>query len=110
MAPTFDTLSDHDFEFDEDEIDFSGQSSAPTLITRGFPSSRLTQQADLRAQYDVRKDQGLDTFVVIDGLPIVPAESKAKLVKFLLKKLNSAGKTSEDAIFMPMNESNMSEG
>ena len=24
MAPTFDTLSDHDFEIDEDEIDFSG--------------------------------------------------------------------------------------
>lgn len=48
--------------------------------------------------------------MVIDGLPIVPADSKAKLVKFLLKKLNSVGKTSEDAIFMPMNDENMSDG
>jgi translation initiation factor 3 subunit B len=70
----------------------------------------LTSMADLRAQYDVRKDQGLDTFVVIDGLPVVPAESKPKLVKFLLKKLNSVGKTSEDAIFMPMNDQNTSDG
>jgi translation initiation factor 3 subunit B len=72
--------------------------------------SMLTSTADLRAQYDVRKDQGLDTFVVIDGLPVVPAESKPKLVKFLLKKLNSVGKTSEDAIFMPMNDQNTSDG
>jgi translation initiation factor 3 subunit B len=43
MAPSFDTLSDHDFqEEDEDEIDFS----------------------DLREQYDVRMEEGLDTFVV----------------------------------------------
>lgn len=73
-------------------------------------SSILTFIGDLRAQYDVRKDEGLGTFVVIDGLPIVPAESKAKLVKFLLKKLNSVGRTSEDAVFMPMNDQNMSEG
>jgi translation initiation factor 3 subunit B len=65
---------------------------------------------DLRAQYDVRKDEGLGTFVVIDGLPVVPAESKQKLIKFLLKKLNSVGRTSEDAIFMPMNDQDMSEG
>ena len=70
----------------------------------------LTSTEDLRAQYDVRKDEGLGTFVVIDGLPIVPAESKSKLVKFLLKKLNSVGRTSEDAVFMPLNDQNMSDG
>lgn len=70
----------------------------------------LTSRTDLRAQYDVRKDQGLDTFVVIDGLPIIPAESKPKLFKFLLKRLNTVGKTSEDAIFMPINDQNMSDG
>jgi translation initiation factor 3 subunit B len=82
------------------------------LVSSGYPQifRRLTSRTDLRAQYDVRKDQGLDTFVVIDGLPIVPVESKPKLVKFLMKKLNSVGKTSEDAITMPMNESDMSEG
>lgn len=44
MAPSFDTLSDHDFqeEDEEDDIDFS----------------------DLREQYDVRMEEGLDTFVV----------------------------------------------
>lgn len=47
---------------------------------------------------------------VIDGLPIVSTEQKPKLIKFLLKKLNTAGKTTEDAIFMPMNDKEMSEG
>lgn len=59
----------------------------------------------------MRLEQGLDAFVVIDGLPVVPQESKQKLVKYLLKKLNTVGKTKEDAIFMPINDqNNMSEG
>ena len=65
---------------------------------------------DLRAQYDVRRDEGLGTFVVIDGLPIVPAENKSKLTKFLLKKLKTVGETSEDAVFMPLNDQDQSEG
>lgn len=65
---------------------------------------------DLQAQYEVRLEQGLDAFVVIDGLPIVPKDSKQKLVKFLLKKLNTVGRTKEDAIFMPLGENDMSEG
>ena len=45
MAPSFDTLSDHDFQDEdvEEEIDFS----------------------DLREQYDVRMEEGLDTFCVM---------------------------------------------
>ena len=66
--------------------------------------------ADLRQNYDVRMEEGLDTFVVIDGLPKVPEENKQKLIKFLLKKLNSVGKTKEDAIFMPLDANNTSEG
>jgi len=58
----------------------------------------------------VRLEQGLDSFVVIDGLPVVTEEQKPKLLKFLLKKLNSVGKTNENAIFMPLNESGVSEG
>lgn len=53
MAPGFDQLSDHDFEDDIEDIDFS----------------------DLKERYDVRMEEGLDTFVVcllldeiIDGL------------------------------------------
>jgi len=58
----------------------------------------------------VRLEQGLDSFVVIDGLPVVTEEQKPKLVKFLLKKLNSVGKTKEDAVFMPLNDNGNSEG
>ncbi len=47
---------------------------------------------------------------MIDGLPIVPEDSKQKLVKFLLRKLNTAGKTKEESIFMPLNDKKMSEG
>ena len=83
MAPSFANLADDpDFDSDE-EIDFS----------------------DLRAQHEVRMEQGLDTFVVVDGLPVVPEESKGKLVKFLLKKLTAAGQTREDTVFMPVNDS-----
>ncbi|KAL1975463.1 hypothetical protein VTN31DRAFT_3855 [Thermomyces dupontii] len=91
MAPGFDTLTEQDLreeEEEEEEIDFS----------------------DLKAQYEVRLEEGLDTFVVLDGLPIVPAESKEKLIKYILKKLNTVGRTSADAVFMPLNDKNMSEG
>ena len=70
----------------------------------------LIRPLDLRDQYDVRLEQGLDAFVVVDGLPVVPEESKTKLVKFLTKRLNTVGKTKEDAVFMPMNDNGMSEG
>ncbi|KAI9850408.1 MAG: Translation initiation factor 3 subunit b, partial [Pleopsidium flavum] len=62
MAPSFESLRDGDEDSydEEEEIDFS----------------------DLREQYEVRLEEGLDAFVVIDGLPIVPEDSKQKLVKF----------------------------
>ncbi|KAJ6028769.1 Eukaryotic translation initiation factor 3 subunit B [Penicillium herquei] len=89
MAPSFDTLSEQDLhEEEEEEIDFS----------------------DLKEQLDVKLDEGLDTFVVIDGLPIVPEESRQKLVKFLLRKLTSVGTTSEDAVFMPVSDKGSTEG
>ena len=65
---------------------------------------------DLKAQYEVRLEEGLDTFVVIDGLPIVNVETKSKLVRILLKRMATIGKTREDAIFMPMNDEDKSEG
>ena len=56
-------------------------------------------------------EEGLDTFIVIDGLPKVPAASRDKLIKFLLRKLNSVGKAREDSVFMPLDEAGeMSEG
>lgn len=72
-------------------------SVCPSLI-RGFP--------DLKEQYEVQAEEGLDTFVVIDGLPLVPEASRSKLVKFLVKKLTrneiDPNCTSEDAVFMPV--------
>ncbi|KAI9697578.1 MAG: Translation initiation factor 3 subunit b [Candelina mexicana] len=88
MAPGFENLPEDDSYDEEEELDFS----------------------DLRDQYKVRLEEGLDAFVVIDGLPVVPEDSKQKLVKFLLRKLNTVGKTREEAIFMPMNDNGMSEG
>lgn len=84
MAPSFDQLPDPEEEdFDsEAELDFS----------------------DLKERFEVQLEQGLDGFVVIDGLPEVDEKSKPKLIKFLLKKLNSVGKAKEDSIFMPLGE------
>ncbi|KAK4162410.1 putative eukaryotic translation initiation factor 3 subunit 9 [Cladorrhinum sp. PSN259] len=85
MAPSFETLRDEnldDEDFDENEVDIS----------------------DLKEKYEVQLEQGFDTFVVIDGLPVVTEDQKPKLVKFLLKKLATAGKTGEDRIFMPLGD------
>ncbi len=91
MAPSFDHLREADLdddEFNEDDIDFS----------------------DLRERFDVQLDKGYDTFVVIDGLPVVTEEQKPKLVKFLLKKLNTVGTAREDSIYMPMGDNEKSLG
>ncbi|KAF2454974.1 eukaryotic translation initiation factor 3 subunit B [Lineolata rhizophorae] len=86
MAPSFDNLPVDDV--DDEEIDFS----------------------DLREQFEVRLEEGLDTFVVIDGLPEVPEESQQKLVKFLLRKLKSVGKPREDNVFMPLGDDGKTQG
>lgn len=85
MAPSFDHLREADLdddEFNEDDIDIS----------------------DLRERFEVSLEQGYDSFVVIDGLPKVTEAQKPKLIKFLLKKLNTVGKTREDLIHMPMGD------
>lgn len=85
MAPTFEHLREADLDdddYNEDEIDVS----------------------DLRERFEVQLEHGYDTFVVIDGLPKVTEDQKPKLVKFLLRKLNTVGSTREDLIYMPMGE------
>lgn len=86
MAPSYDQLPE-EVEIDENEIDMS----------------------DLIEQFEVQMDEGLDTFVVIDGLPKVNEDAKEKLVKFLLRKLNSVAKAKE-GVYMPMGEEGQSEG
>jgi translation initiation factor 3 subunit B len=89
MAPSFDHLPDpEDEDYDEDEeLDFS----------------------DLRERFEVQLEQGLDAFVVIDGLPSVTEETKPKLIKFLKRKLDPVGKVKEDSIYMPLNAEGNSE-
>ncbi|KAI9891773.1 MAG: Translation initiation factor 3 subunit b [Vezdaea aestivalis] len=91
MAPSFANLPDEDDSDsydEEEEIDYS----------------------DLRDQYEVRLEEGLDTFIVIDGLPVVSKEKKAPLTKFLLKKLKVAGRASEESVFMPMSDKGETKG
>ncbi|KAI9728967.1 MAG: Translation initiation factor 3 subunit b [Chrysothrix sp. TS-e1954] len=86
MAPSYDNLPDDNME--EEELDFS----------------------DLNEQYEVRLESSLDAFCVIDGLPVVPEDSKPKLVKYIQRKLNQVGKISEDGFFMPLNNSGSTQG
>ena len=93
MAPSFDHLPDpNDDEYDEDaELDFS----------------------DLREKFEVQLEEGLDTFVVVDGIPKVDKASAPKLIKFLLRKLSTVGTvkkdpTSEEGIHMPFGEDGQS--
>jgi translation initiation factor 3 subunit B len=89
MAPSFDHLPDpEEDEYDDEDLDFS----------------------DLQEKYQVQLQQGLDTFVVADGLPKVTAEQKPRLIKFLLRKLNDVGKTREDLVYMPVGESGQTDG
>lgn len=48
--------------------------------------------------------------MVLDGLPVVPEDNKDKLVKYLVRKLNTVGRTSAEAVFMPVDDKGMSEG
>jgi translation initiation factor 3 subunit B len=88
MSPSYDNLPMEDDEFDEAAIDFT----------------------DIEEQFQVRLDEGLDAFVVIDGLPIVPENSKEKLVKFVLRKLNSVGKVKDEGVHMPVGDDGKTEG
>jgi translation initiation factor 3 subunit B len=87
MATAYENLPAGD-DFDEDEIDFS----------------------DLREQYEVRLEEGLDAFIVLDGLPKVPEESVDKLKKFITKKLNPIGRVRDDGFYMPIGDSGQTEG
>jgi translation initiation factor 3 subunit B len=111
MAPSFADLDpETEYGDGEDDIDFSGTLKA-SACGQGRIYATDNIRIDLREQYEVRMEEGLDTFIVIDGLPKVPPASKEKLVKFLLRKLTTAGRTKEENVFMPMNEAgDMSEG
>jgi len=88
MAPSYENLPLEDDEFDESQIDFT----------------------DIEEQFQVRLDEGLDAFVVIDGLPVVPEDNKAKLIKFMLRKLNTVGRVKDEGVHMPVGDDGKTEG
>ena len=107
MAPSFNDLVEEDGTYDsEEELDFSGMGKCDTSKF----GSLTFWRPDLREEHEVRLEQGLDAFVVVDGLPVVPEANKAKLVSFLTKKLNASGKVKEDGFYMPTNAEGKTEG
>jgi translation initiation factor 3 subunit B len=87
MAPSFDSRPP-DVEFDENDEELNA----------------------LHEQYSVKLEEGLDTFVVLDGLPKVPEDSKDKLIKFVMRKLKQVGKVREDTVYMPIADDGNTEG
>lgn len=83
----------------------------PSQCSISFRRFLTFECIDLREQFEVRLDEGLDTFVVVDGCPVVPEENRGKLIKFLSKKLSEVGKIKADSVTMPLNaETNKTEG
>ena len=64
--------------------------------------------SDLLEQHNVHLNEGLDTFVVVDGLPVVSEDKKGKLIKFLLRQFNEVGRVKEGGVFIPLHD-NMTE-
>lgn len=87
MAPGYETLAVDDHASDED-IDFS----------------------DLMEEFEVQLEDGFETFVLVDGLPIVPEANTAKLTNYVRRKLNAVGKTKEDGIHMPLDAEGQTQG
>ncbi|CAN6622878.1 eukaryotic translation initiation factor 3 subunit B [Trichomonascus vanleenenianus] len=76
-------------EFREEEIDFS----------------------DLEKQYEVNPDDGMESFVVIDGIPVVDDKKFEALSKVIKKKLTKdIGKIKDDGFFMPKGEDGLTKG
>lgn len=74
--------------FNEEDIDFS----------------------DLEQMYQTNPDTGMETFVVVDGAPIVPESKVETLTKVLKKLFSESGKIKKDGFYMPMGDDGKSKG
>jgi translation initiation factor 3 subunit B len=66
--------------------------------------------SDLVAEHEVQLESSFDSFVVIDGLPVVPEDRREKLLSFLTRKINGVKnvtkvKQHENNPFMPLMDS-----
>lgn len=58
--------------------------------------------SDLERKYAVSLDQGIETFVVVDGAPKAPEAKAPVLIKVLKKLFGSVGTIKEDGFHMPI--------
>ncbi|CAG8453165.1 798_t:CDS:2 [Diversispora eburnea] len=77
--PAFEHFSNH-LPATEDDIDFT----------------------DIEEKYQVPFEEGFDTIIVVDNVPIVDESKKDKLLKFIKKIFKNAGDIKESGINMPM--------
>ncbi|CAG8584432.1 12714_t:CDS:2 [Funneliformis mosseae] len=74
----------------------------------GFDISRLPQTedeidfSDIESKYQVPYEEGFDTIIVVDNVPIVDESKQEKLLKFIRKIFKNAGDIKENGINMPM--------
>jgi translation initiation factor 3 subunit B len=61
--------------------------------------------SDLEAKYATNPDDGLETFVVVDGAPTVAPAKVEMLTKVLKRLFGSVGTIKKDGWFMPMDDS-----
>ncbi|CAG8571632.1 2838_t:CDS:2, partial [Scutellospora calospora] len=75
----------------------------------GFDNIRQLPQSieeidysDIEEKYQVPFEDGFDTIIVVDNVPIVDESKKDKLLKFIRKIFKNAGDIKEEGIHMPM--------
>ena len=74
----------------------------------GFDVSSLPQTeedidfSDIEAKYQVPFEEGFDTIIVVDNVPVVDESKVDKLLKFINKIFKNAGDIKENGVFMPM--------
>jgi translation initiation factor 3 subunit B len=74
----------------------------------GFDISKLPQTeddidfSDIEAKYQVPFEEGFDTIIVVDNVPIVDESKVEKLLKFINKIFKNAGDIKENGVHMPM--------
>lgn len=66
--------------------------------------------SDLEAKYATSPDDGLETFVVVDGCPVIPQSKIGALTKVLRKLFSNVGTIKEDGFFMPVDDSGKTKG
>ncbi|KAG5362951.1 Eukaryotic translation initiation factor 3 subunit B [Yarrowia sp. B02] len=60
--------------------------------------------SDLEEKYAVNADEGFESFIVVDGAPVIPQAKQGALANVMKKFFGAVGKIKEDGIFIPFDE------